>query len=291
LPPRTAGRKSLSRTFKVLLLVALTSALALCVGGGIASGEGESPSGSGAQTEPQVEGEELAGRRTAYSDTFQLPSGERETRLYESPVNYQDENGDWQPIEQGLYETPSGAITNGDNSFEIHLPEALEESPVRVVVGDAWISEKPLGIATAPVELQGNLATYSPAGDAAGFEFSGLSNGLKEKLELAGPSAPSTYHFELEASAGVVPSLTESGAIEFRDQDENLIALVPAPVMEDAAHVVAPADAVKYSLEADGAGSWKLAVEADPQWLEAPDRAWPTPSTPPTPSLRPRSTA
>lgn len=275
LPPIATGRKSLSPAFKALLLVALTVVLALCVDGGIASGDGEVPSGSEAQAEAPTEGEELPGRRTAYSDTFQLPSGERETRLYESPVNYLDEHGDWQPIEQGLHETSSGAIANGDNSFDVHLPEALRESPIRVEVGDAWISEQPLGIATAPAELEGNLATYSPAGDAAGFEFSGLSNGLKEKIELAGPSAPSTYHFELEASAGITPSLTEAGAIEFRDQDENLIAQMPAPLMEDAAHALAPAEAVKYSLEADGAGKWKLAVEADPQWLEAADRAWP----------------
>ena len=106
LPPKTAGRKPLSPAIKALLLVALAAVLALSVGGGIASGDGEGLSGSEAQAAVPAEGEELAGRRTAYSDTFQLPSGERETRLYESPVNYQDENGELAADRTGVVRNP-----------------------------------------------------------------------------------------------------------------------------------------------------------------------------------------
>jgi hypothetical protein len=88
---------------------------------------------------------ELPGRSTATSRTYRLEDGSFETRLYETPVNYRDEEGDWQPIDQALRETESGGLTNGANSFDVHLPDDLDDAPVRVMVEDEWVSEAPWG--------------------------------------------------------------------------------------------------------------------------------------------------
>jgi RHS repeat-associated protein len=218
---------------------------------------------------------EIPGKRTATTRTFQLPSGEFETRIYEVPINYWDEKGDWQPIDQSLEETGSGAVSNGDNSFDVHLPEDLDEAPVRVMLDEQWVSQAPLGLDTDPVELEDGVATYSTQDGAADIEFAGLANGLKETIELAGPSAPSAYLFRLDASQGVTPTLAEDGSIKFKTADDAVVAEVPAPVMFDSAGTLAPPDAVSYSLEAEDEGSWKLTVEADPLWLADPDRTWP----------------
>jgi RHS repeat-associated protein len=252
----------------LLVIVGIASSLA------VADEPTQEESASSAQPEAP-EGTELVAKRTAYSNTFALSSGERETRLYETPVNYRDEEGDWRPIEQELQELPSGAISNGDNSFDVHLPEDLDESPVRVTLGDAWVSEAPLGSNTTPAVLEDGAATYAAEASGATFQYTGLADGLKESIELSDASAPSTYRFELEASPGVSPTLAEDGAVEFRDAEGDLVARMPAPTMADAAEVVAPADAIHYGLEADGAGRWRLAVEADPQWLADPARSWP----------------
>jgi RHS repeat-associated protein len=233
----------------------------------------------------ELEGEELVAKRTAYSNTFLLPNGEKETRLYEAPVNYRDEQGDWQPIEESLEEAPSGAIANGDNSFDVHLPEDLNEAPIKLSLEDAWISEKPLNVSVGDADLQGDTAVYAAPVDQTQFEFSGLANGLKETIELADSSAPSVYRYEVEASAGLAPELTPEGAVEFRDQGGQLVAMMPAPVMVDRAEVAAPAEAIGYTLEADGAGKWQLAVEADREWLDSPDRSWPV-SIDPTMTLK-----
>lgn len=268
---------------RVLLLLAIAAVLALGGGIGIASGQEETPSNPESSAPPSAEGVELPAKRTAYSDTFRLPNGERETRLFETPVNYRDENGDWQPIEEELQETAGGAIVNGDNSFDVHLPQDLGEAPVKVALADAWVSETPLGAPTAPAELEGNTATYSAEGaGSASFEFSGLTNGLKENIQLAGPSAPATYHYHLEASAGVAPALAESGAIEFRDEGGNLVAEMPTPVMTDDSGAVAPAGAVEYQLESHETGGWDLTVQADPVWLGASNRSFPVTIDPST---------
>lgn len=255
------------------LLVGVASAIA---NAGDVEGSGE-PTAQSSEGPTQPGAKELVQRRTAASNTFELPDGTLETRIYEVPVNYRDEDGDWQPIDQGLRETASGAVVNGENSFDVHLPEDLDEGPVRVTVGEQWVSETPLGIDTEPADLEkGGIASYSLDGGAADIEFTGLANGLKETIELADPSAPSTYHFKLEASTGVTPTLAEDGSIEFRDENDELVAAMPAPFMVDSSEATAPSDAIQYRLEPDGSGQgWILAVDADPQWLNAPERSWP----------------
>lgn len=254
--------------------------LVLVVFGGLAlAAESEtSPSDSSnalpATSDPTVVAEAVD-QRTATSRTFKLSDGQLETRLYEVPINYRDSEGDWQPIEEGLRETSSGAIVNGANSFDVRLPEDLNEAPVKLSTAEAWVSQRPLDIAVADAEVQGSDATYPAAGERTAFDYSGLANGLKENIELLDASAPTAYRFELEASSGVEAQLTEEGAVEFRDSDGNEVAVIPAPVMSDAAGAVAPEGAVHFNLEADGEGRWILNVQADPQWLEAPGRAWP----------------
>jgi len=251
--------------------------LLLAIGSGIAFAEqDEAGSTDPALSEaPTAEpGPEVVADRTATSQTFELPEGARETRIYETPINYRDAEGDWQPIEAGLEEKPSGAIVNGDNSFDLHLPESLDGSPIRLSTNNAWVSERPLGIATQDAELEGETAAYDAA-EAVSLRFSGLDDGLKEDIVLEGPSAPSTLHFLLEASQGLTPSLNEAGGIDFHDEGGGLVTEIPAPVMLDGDEAPAPSDAVHYDLEAMGAGKWQLSVEADPDWLSAPERSWP----------------
>ncbi|MFL5873123.1 MAG: DNRLRE domain-containing protein [Solirubrobacterales bacterium] len=219
---------------------------------------------------------ELPNRRTATSDTFLLSDGSLESRLYQVPVNYRDEEGDWKRIEEGLEETADGAVTNGANSFDVHLPEDLNEAPVRVSLDDAWVSEMPIDVQSAAVEIQPDgSASYPTADGSTEFSFDGLSNGLKESIELADPSAAMSYRYQVDASDGVAPSLAEDGSISFLDQDGKPVAQMPAPTMVDAAEIQAPAGAVHYDLQQGEDGSWVVSVEADPGWLQAEDRSWP----------------
>jgi RHS repeat-associated protein len=266
------------RSYRGLAVVTLAISLLLSTLALAAASDenvGAGPVGGGAETS-SAPVKELPGLRTATSNTFLLADGSREIRIYQTPVNYRDEEGGWRPIEQELQETANGSLVNGANTFDVHLPEDLDDAPVRVTLGEHWVSETPLGIETQPADLEGDgTASYSLDSGVADIEFSGLTNGLKETIELAGPSAPSTYHFRLEASAGVTPTLLDDGSIEFRDEADELVAAIPAPVMIDSAESVARPEEVIYRLEADGPPGWRLAVEADPKWLEDPERIWP----------------
>jgi RHS repeat-associated protein len=236
------------------------------------------------------EGVEIPSERTATSQTFRLPDGLRATRIFETPVNYRDANGDWQPIEAGLDQAANGTIVNGANQFDVQLPQSLDSgTPVQVRIGEEWVSERPLGIDTKPAELEGESVTYGGQGTGASFEFFGLANGLKENIEIAGPSSPSTFHFALDASEGLRPTLTAEGSIEFRDAGGSVLATLPAPVMYDGAAVPALSSAVHYDLSPGAGSGWLLDVEADRDWLSQPGRRWPATIDPsflvPTPEL------
>jgi RHS repeat-associated protein len=271
---KTAAAGGAVLVISLFVLVLLVSGLALA--------SDEEPAGERSQEPLAQVVAELPGLRTATSNTFELSNGQTETRLYESPVNYRDEDGEWLPIEEGLTDLPNGAVVNGDNSFDIRLPEDLQEAPVRVELPDAWISQQPLGLPTEPVALEGEVATYQAASDSAALAFTSLANGLKENIELADPSAPAIYRYEIDTSAGLTPSLTGQGSIGFTDAEGRLVAQMPAPTMADSAEVQAPAEAVGYSLEDLGDGRWRVSVEADPQWLADSTRSWPVTIDPTT---------
>jgi RHS repeat-associated protein len=232
-----------------------------------AQDEGEGQSAAS----PAAEGESLIAR-TADSETLTLPDGQLETRIYPDPINYRDEEGNWRPIGEALHETGEQTLVNGPNAFDVTLPKQIDAKPVRFEVGDQWVESQLLRKDLEGAQLAGETATYEGEGNAPSFEFTGLSNGLEEEIELSGPGQASTYTYELSASDGLEPSPGEDGSIQFRDSDGKTVVL-PAPVMSDSAG--AESRAVKYELGPEEEGHWKLSVTADREWLEDPARVFP----------------
>jgi RHS repeat-associated protein len=260
------GKKS-RNVWAFLLAAVLTLSIQL----GAARGEGE-PVGE-APAPPSAE--ELPQKRTATSDTFRLHSGLLETRVYGTPVNYENDQGEWEPIEEGLEEADGGEIVNGASSVEVSLPSELEEGPARLVVGDRWIASKLLATGTESAEVSEGAATYeSPEADTA-FEYTTLPTGIKEEIELEGPQSPSSFRYELTASPGLTPELAEDGSVVFRDEDGRAVASLPAPTVADAASPAPTPDHVGYQLAPREEGAWLLTVAVDPEWLEDPARSFP----------------
>ncbi len=276
---------------KGIRLVAFVLVILLAVSSGMAFAEQD----EGSEPDPALSadpvadpGTEIVADRTANSETFRLPGGERETRVYAEPVNYEDE-GEWQPIGNALRESEDGAaLTNGENDFEVNLPQQLDSNATRISFGDRWISSQLLGTSTEVVQLEGRTATYEDPQGAVAITYAGLANGLKEDIELGNSSQPSTFTFLLNASSGLTPALTEAGDLEFRDVDDQLVATLPAPLMYDSApEHPATSRAIHYELEPAAEG-WRLKVEADRDWLTQPERVWPVHLDPSTVKISPK---
>jgi RHS repeat-associated protein len=235
-----------------------------------------------------IEGVKLPGETTATSETFRLPGGERETRIYESPVNYRDSEGQWRPIDEDLEQLSGGALENGDNRFDIRLPARMGDGAVRLAIGDQWISYNLVGRTTEVAQADENTATYETPGSGPDFELTSLANGLKENIVIGDASQPDTYRFDLSTSDGLTPALASDGSIAFHDQSDHVVAELPAPVMYDSSPDQPQFSSdVHYALEDKSAGEWSLTVQADRQWLDQPERSWPVTIDPTTKVITP----
>jgi RHS repeat-associated protein len=264
----------------IRLIVAMLAAL-FALSCGIALGaqdESNGPADDALGAPPSAEpGTEVKADRTANSQTFRLPNGALETQISETPINYETAKGDWKPIEEGLEAQPDGSgFTNGANSFDLSLPEKLGEAPVRLSVGEEWVSARLLGSATEAGELEGNTAEYEAANPSTSYELVSLPEGLKEDIELANPSAPRNYSFELEASGGLTPVLRKDGSIAFEDGEGKAFAVVPAPVMYDSTPGQPQvSEDIRYELGERTDAGWKLTLVPGSAWLAQEALVWP----------------
>lgn len=251
--------------------------LLLAIGSGIAFAEQDEADNTNpalSEVPIAVPGPEVVADRTATSQTFELPEGARETRIYASPINYRDEEGDWQPIEEGFQEEGS-QLTNGENSFDVDLPQQMDEGPVRLSSEEGWVASELVGTPTETVEVSGNTASYEGTQPGLGFDLHTVSDGVKEDIELADATAPHSFTYELSAAAGLSPTQNEDGSIDFRNEDGEAVVTLPAPVIEDSSPGATPSHAVHYELQAQEGSKWRLTVEADPEWLANPGRTFP----------------
>lgn len=218
---------------------------------------------------------ELPAKRTATSRTFELENGELEARLYETPVNFETPQGEWKKIDEALESEGPGGLTNGQNSFDLHLPAQMGEGAVRLTSGADWVSYRYLGPVTEEADVTGARASYESPDGGTTFELQSLGNGMKESIVIDGPSQPDRFRFALDVSPGVTPELGPGGEIDFRAEGENLLARMPAPTIADSSGGGPVSSAVHYALEEAQGGGWTLVVQADPEWLRAPNRVWP----------------
>jgi hypothetical protein len=232
---------------------------------------------------------ELDAKRTATSETFRLPDGALETRIYQAPVHFLDAEGEWKPIDEALRPAEDAALSNGPNSFDVDLPSRMGGGPVRLSTKGEWVSYELRGAATAPVQAEDNVASYEVQGEGVTFELTSLPNGVKEDIEIASPSDPSSFSFDLKASPGVTAELMQDGSIQFRESDQTIAELPPPLMSDNAPGRPAISDDVHYELDSQGAGEWRLTIEASRNWLQEEDRSWPVGVDPtltvPTPSL------
>jgi RHS repeat-associated protein len=148
-------------------------------------------------------------------------------------------------------------------------------APVKLTDDGQWVAYRLLGARTETAELHaaGEVASYD-ANNGTTLALTSLANGVKEEIEIVDASAPSTFRFELTASAGVTPTEAPDGSIQFRGQDGKLVTTLPAPTITDSSGLPGSRDAVRYLLEQHDDG-WQLTVEADREWLSDPSRQWP----------------
>jgi RHS repeat-associated protein len=226
--------------------------------------------------DPVTVGAEVKSKRSATSDTFRLSNGGFEKRVFQQAINYEDAEGEWKPIDEGLEAKTGGGFENGANSFNLTLPEQLGAGPVRLSGAGEWLTSRLLGTTTEPAEVEGVVATYEAELAGTSFELSSIPTGVEETIELDNESQPNRFRYEFGASPGLTPTLEKDGSITVRREDGTVAARLPHPTVTDSRTGAAPDPAaVDYQLESRSGGRWELTTEIDKRWLQSPRRVWP----------------
>ena len=131
-----------------------------------------------------------------------------------------------------------------------------------------------------PAALQSTVL-YENVYEDVDLQYDLFSYNIKESIILKAPQeqaadaddvfTPYRYCFRLDL-ANLTPTLQEDGSILMTDDQEQPVYEIPTPFMIDANGEVS--DAVSYSLT-QLEDSYLLTVDADAQWLEAEERAYP----------------
>lgn len=213
---------------------------------------------------PKVVHERL-GERTATSRTYLLSDGTRRTRIWTAPVNYRKADGTWAAIDTRLKPDGPDALRTTAARVPVELPRTLD-APVEVSdPSGRSVAFRLLGAdADQAAKVDGATATYADVRPGVDATYEARSNGVKETLTLDDASAPSSFTYSLDPSAGLTPSLRRDGSVQLRDAQGAVRFVSPAPTVQEAGAKAAVADHVSYTLSADGA---TLTVKVDPEWL------------------------
>ena len=252
---------------------------------------------------------EMTDRRGESEKHFRMNDGSFTAVDYGAPVHFTEDDGEtWNDIDNTLvlsrdddelYTAENGdsvrgfasnlqdgrifTVANGNYSIQMGLASDTDNAngENRNVSASAEISypdeknrgneELPFAEQVTPEKLRADVL-YRNVYDGVDLSYTLYSYNVKETIVLNQPRSSYSFPFTLNAE-GLTPVLLEDGSIELRTADEEVIYLIPAPFMTDAAG--AESDAVSYALEEADSGSWALTVIADSEWINDEARSFP----------------
>lgn len=243
--------------------------------------------------------------RDALTRCYLRNDGTGVVEISNTPLNYFDEETrTWKPI--------NGTMTEGDDGYETQcgsytafIKKAAQGNGVSLTgngIGLSWEfvgTEASVNTAVAamsldeetgspsdptPVEQEtsalrdgiGVQSAYRSIADGTDLEYTILGGQVKENIVVRKPAASYLYYFALHADGMTVTLSADNTVVLKKNGAEDSAApemTIPAPFMTDANGVYS--QNVQYGLEDQGEGTYLFVVEADAEWMNADERAFP----------------
>ena len=122
-----------------------------------------------------------------------------------------------------------------------------------------------------PQKIRSSVA-FDNVMDGVSLLYQNYGYNVKESIIIEKPQEQYAYSFVLNMQ-GLTPTLEADGSVLLRGADGEPVYEIPAPYLADADGATSLEDAA-YKLERIS-GGYLLTVEADPEWMNAPERAYP----------------
>ncbi len=170
----------------------------------------------------------VGSKSSARENYYANQDGSHTVQLFQSPVNYQDGSGDWQPISTGLVTGSGGRLQEQANSVGVSLAPSSAGAPAAVPAASPSPSPSPSSSPSASADTgSGQLVDLSlGSGESAGWslagasdvtaqvsgatasypgilpdttlELTGTATGVKESIVLSGPGGPTSWVFPMD---------------------------------------------------------------------------------------------
>lgn len=247
---------------------------------------------------------EIESLRDKYTKHFQISDGTYQAVTYDYPVHRLDANGNWQDIDNRLYKK-NGTYTSTD-SRTVFSTNIKPENMVMIHDGDYQISmgvqtneftkatvkatavavtnpkEKAVQINALSDEAKLEALTdidntthihYENVYAGADLEYTLFSDDISEQIIIQKYSNDYEYSFNLSLD-GLTAVLLENGDVALYDiKTDTRQYTMPAPYMRDSNGNISYN--VQYDLNKQENGTYVFSINADRQWIESDESAFP----------------
>lgn len=264
----------------------------------------EAPAGLSADAAPEISAveaehvpekvsrlEEIPEQRDVCRKVFRLADGTEQAVFSPAPIHvFDDETQTFEDMESTVTADDDGKhFTCGGNRFiaRFSAEEDTDEifsirNGMHRVTLSARRNKKSLRHGVKPRLLKHRGASESPADTIAypdietgtDYEYSVAGDGVKEDIIVKKPAETYRYPFTLQCENVIAGYDEANKRIAFTSPESGEeVFYIPAPFMTDADGRVSTA--VDYELRQAPRGTVLLTVTADPEWMNAPERAFP----------------
>jgi len=237
----------------------------------------EEPASVGQRGAPAERVREVVSGRSANAAVYELSNGQFEAEISTDPVNFRDEDGEWQKIDTMVVASGRDgfAFGNSKNRFD-SLFGTRSDQLVRFEVGKRNVTVGlPGERRDVEPRVDGDTVRYADVFGSADVQYRVSSEGVKKEIILEEAPEEASFTFTMRMG-GVVARELGDGSIGFFGPGQELAPVfrIPKPFMYDSADEPGWSDAVTQSVTQQGS-SIEVTVSADQEWLASDDREYP----------------
>ncbi len=232
---------------------------------------------------------EIPEKRDEFSKTYKRADGSFTSVVSKTPI-HKLENGEWEEINNTL-ETKSEAISNIDGAFDVEFPETITENE-QITVSNNGESiafsvngiDNATGVVTEnettetdvikqDLEKTVSQITYENVDENTDIQYVVSSNYVKENIIVSNKeSLKEKYSFDIE-KGNLSAELDDENNLIFKNNKNEIVFTIPAPVMTDAQN------AVSYDIDVSVKNADKsvltLTYTPSKEWLNSSERTYP----------------
>lgn len=183
--------------------------------------------------------------------------------------------GKTRPVSGKSFQPASPSSVSSSPAYQAHFAaESGSGSLVTFTSGQAKIAFTLLGAQKVSANLTMSGVVYNRILPGVDLSYQRDPGGLKENIVLHRANAPTSFSFLVNTAHVFVRDDTTKGLVFYDSQTRRPVAMIPNPVVTDAAGVMSRTAATLQAVP-DHTGQLTVTVHVDPQWLAAKGRAFP----------------